>query len=49
MDVDHTNLFEVLKHSESRQGDSPKREARVPPKQVEKPPQNKPRISNPLL
>ena len=49
MDVDHTNLLEALKHPGSRQGDSSKREASVPSKQVEKTPQNKPRIADPLV
>lgn len=49
MDVDHTNLLEALKHPGSQQGDPAKHEARKPSKQVERTPQNKPRIADPLV
>ena len=49
MQIDNTKLLEALKHPGSRQGDSSKREASVPSKQVEKTPQNKPRIADPLV
>ena len=49
MQIDNTKLLEALKHPESQQGDSSKREASVPSKQVEKTPQIKPRIADPLV
>ena len=49
MQIDNTKLLEALKHPESQQGDPAKHEARKPSKQVEKAPQNKPRIADPLV
>ena len=43
MDVNHTNLLEVLKHLETRNADPEKHEARMPPEHAEEPMQKEPR------